>query len=83
MLCAISSAGVWYLTFCCQPLQVRMGYNGLSSTRHIAMGQNTSLEHYLKVVHTSYLLNQAQCTGEVPFVLARVGARAMAMAQLR
>ena len=36
------------------PREVELGYNGLSSTDHLAIGQNTSLEHYLKVVHTSY-----------------------------
>jgi len=40
------------------PSEVREGYAGLSSTSHVATGQNTTLEHYLKVVHTSYLLSR-------------------------
>jgi hypothetical protein len=36
------------------PDDVERGYDGLSNTDHLAIGQNTSLEHYLKVVHTSY-----------------------------
>ena len=36
------------------PRDVEIGYNGLGSTDHLAIGHNTSLEHYLKVVHTSY-----------------------------
>lgn len=40
------------------PSEVRTGYNGLSSTHHVASGQNTTLEHYLKVVHTSYALTR-------------------------
>ena len=36
------------------PTDVERGYDGLSHTDHLAIGQNTSLEHYLKVVHTSY-----------------------------
>ena len=36
------------------PREVELGYNGLASTDHHALGSNTSLEHYLKVVHTSY-----------------------------
>jgi len=36
------------------PDDVERGYNGLANTDHYAMGHNTSLEHYLKVVHTSY-----------------------------
>ena len=36
------------------PTDVERGYDGLSHTDHLAIGQNTSLEHYLKVLHTSY-----------------------------
>lgn len=36
------------------PDDVERGYDGLSNTDHHALGHNTSLEHYLKVVHTSY-----------------------------
>ena len=36
------------------PDDVERGYNGLANTDHYAVGHNTSLEHYLKVVHTSY-----------------------------
>lgn len=36
------------------PDDVEHGYDGLAHTDHHAIGQNTSLEHYLKVVHTSY-----------------------------
>jgi len=38
------------------PPEVELGYNGLQSTDHHAIGQNTTLEHYLKVVHTTYEL---------------------------
>ena len=31
------------------PPEVKAGYSGLSSTDHHAAGQNTTLEHYLKV----------------------------------
>jgi len=36
------------------PDDVERGYDGMANTDHFAIGQNTSLEHYLKVVHTSY-----------------------------
>lgn len=36
------------------PQQVWENYNGLANTAHHAIGHNTTLEHYLKVVHTSY-----------------------------
>jgi thiol-disulfide isomerase/thioredoxin len=36
------------------PPDVEAGYNGLANTDHLAIGQNTSLEHYLRVVHTAY-----------------------------
>jgi len=39
------------------PNEVQSGYNGLSETMHVATGTNTTLEHYLKVVHTSYALS--------------------------
>jgi len=41
------------------PGEVELGYNGLSTTEHYAIGQNTTLEHYLKVVHTSYQVTES------------------------
>ena len=42
------------------PDDVEAGYNGLANTDHYAIGQNTSLEHYLKVVHTSYEVSSSK-----------------------
>ena len=39
------------------PSDVEAGYNGLARTTHLAVGGNMTLEHYLKVVHTSYTLS--------------------------
>jgi len=39
------------------PDEVQAGYRGLGNSNHLAAGQNTTLEHYLKVVHTSYALS--------------------------
>ncbi len=36
------------------PEDVGEGYDGLAGTDHAARGQNVTLEHYLKVVHTTY-----------------------------
>jgi len=38
------------------PAEVAQGWNVLSKSDHIAAGQNTTMEHYLKVVHTTYLI---------------------------
>eukprot|EP00316_Scyphosphaera_apsteinii_P008295 CAMPEP_0119342954 /NCGR_PEP_ID=MMETSP1333-20130426/105824_1 /TAXON_ID=418940 /ORGANISM="Scyphosphaera apsteinii, Strain RCC1455" /LENGTH=453 /DNA_ID=CAMNT_0007355283 /DNA_START=60 /DNA_END=1421 /DNA_ORIENTATION=+ len=38
------------------PEDVANAHNVLANTSHIATGQNTTLEHYLKVVHTTYEL---------------------------
>lgn len=40
------------------PAEVELGYSGLASTGHYATHQNTTLEHYLKVVHTEYSLTK-------------------------
>ena len=42
------------------PGDVESGYDGLRNTKHYAAGQNTSLEHFLKVVHTSYEVSTAR-----------------------
>ena len=42
------------------PEEVERGYDGLANTDHLAIGHNTSLEHYLKVVHTSYEVSRAR-----------------------
>ena len=42
------------------PKEVEQGYNGLASTDHLAIGHNTSLEHFLKVVHTSYEVSSSK-----------------------
>ena len=42
------------------PKRVEHGYNVLASTDHHAIGHNTSIEHYLKVVHTSYEVSTAR-----------------------
>lgn len=42
------------------PKEVEQGYNGLASTDHLAIGHNTSLEHFLKVVHTSYEVSSSR-----------------------
>ena len=42
------------------PDDVEEGYNGLANTDHLSIGQNTSLEHYLKVVHTSYEVSSSK-----------------------
>ena len=42
------------------PPDVSLGYNGLSNTDHVSLGVNTSLEHYLKVVHTSYEISSTR-----------------------
>ena len=42
------------------PPEVEDGYNGLSRTDHYAIGQNATLEHYLKVVHTSYQVSSSR-----------------------
>ena len=36
------------------PKDVARGHNGLANTDHYALGHNVTLEHYLKVVHTTY-----------------------------
>ena len=36
------------------------GWNVLSKTQHIATGKNTTMEHYLKVVHTTYLIGSGR-----------------------
>lgn len=36
------------------PSEVGEGYNGLANTDHHTIGENVTMEHYLKVVHTSY-----------------------------
>jgi len=36
------------------PGEVGEGYNGLANTDHHSTGTNVTMEHYLKVVHTSY-----------------------------
>jgi len=38
------------------PSEVASGWATLARTQHIAAGQNTTMEHYLKVVHTTYNL---------------------------
>lgn len=42
------------------PGEVAQGWNVLSKTQHIATGKNTTMEHYLKVVHTTYLIGSAR-----------------------
>ena len=42
------------------PADVESGYDGLRNTEHYAAGRNTSLEHYLKVVHTTYEVSTAR-----------------------
>mmetsp|Transcript_24549 Transcript_24549/g.60887 ORF Transcript_24549/g.60887 Transcript_24549/m.60887 type:complete len:460 (-) Transcript_24549:417-1796(-) len=42
------------------PPEVKAGYSGLSGSAHVAAGQNTTIEHYLKVVHTSYALSSTR-----------------------
>ena len=45
--------------------QVAQGWNVLSKTDHIAAGKNTTMEHYLKVVHTTYLIGSG-CAPALP-----------------
>lgn len=40
------------------PSEVAAAHDGLQGSMHLAAGQNTTLEHYLKVVHTSYALSR-------------------------
>jgi len=42
------------------PTDVIAAYDALAGTVHVASGSNTSLEHYLKVVHTSHLFGRRQ-----------------------
>ena len=42
------------------PGEVAQGWNVLSKTQHIATGKNTTMEHYLKVVHTTYLIGSGR-----------------------
>jgi len=42
------------------PGEVAQGWNVLSKTEHIATGKNTTMEHYLKVVHTTYLIGSGR-----------------------
>ena len=42
------------------PGEVAQGWNVLSKTQHIATGKNTTMEHYLKVVHTTYEVSTAR-----------------------
>jgi thiol-disulfide isomerase/thioredoxin len=42
------------------PAEVAQGWNVLSKTDHIASGKNTTMEHYLKVVHTTYLIGSGR-----------------------
>jgi len=42
------------------PAEVAQGWNVLSKTEHIASGKNTTMEHYLKVVHTTYLIGSGR-----------------------
>ena len=42
------------------PMDVEHGYNGLAHTQHHALGHNTTLEHYLKVVHTTYEVSSSR-----------------------
>lgn len=42
------------------PAEVAQGWNVLSKTEHIATGKNTTMEHYLKVVHTTYLIGSGR-----------------------
>jgi|EP00900_Chrysochromulina_parva_P000305 thiol-disulfide isomerase/thioredoxin len=42
------------------PREVELGYNGLAGTEHHSIGHNTTLEHYLKVVHTTYEVSAAR-----------------------
>jgi len=42
------------------PPEVEAGYNGLARSDHHSVGMNTTLEHYLKVVHTSYEVSSSR-----------------------
>jgi len=42
------------------PDDVAAAHDVLARTLHVATGQNTTLEHYLKVVHTSHVLGRRQ-----------------------